>query len=77
MERPPLDKIGRSKRVKRSWEYITPRRTFLVRSIGKGPEEGTAAMLEGEANSVSLTPPPCSHSFPFPVSFELLIAQRQ
>ena len=35
----------RSKRVKRSWEYRTSRRTFLVRSTGKGPEESTAAML--------------------------------
>ena len=42
---PPLDKIGRSKRARRSWEYRTSRRTFLVRYIGKGPEESTAAML--------------------------------
>ena len=58
-----LDKIDISKRVRRSWEHRTSRRTFLVRSLGK---------VQKRAQQQCCPTPMLSHSssssFSFPVS---------
>ena len=56
-------------------EYRTSRRTMLVHSTSKGPEESTAAMLR---RSELCEPHPTPMlSLPLSCLFELLIAQRQ